>query len=190
MGFAAFSFSGTLFRDSFQRHMGEDEGSLPGGVEASGPNLAYQRTGTCKRQGELSELAFVYKAASLGFIVAKPYGDNERYDFVVDSGQRLWRVQVKSTSYLHSGSYRVLALRHLRGQTVTYQPSEVDFLVAHVIPRRRLVCSAHQGHRRPSHSDFGAIRFGSPSSRLWDAYREAWHLFREDGVTEQGLPCL
>src|SRR5438876_9857881 len=128
--------------------------------------------------------------ASLGFIVAKPYGDNERYDFVVDSGQRLWRVQVKSTSYLHSGSYRVLALLHLRRQTVTYQPSEVDFLVAHVIPRRRLVCSAHQGHRRPSHSDFGAIRFGSPSSRLWDAYREAWHLFREDGVTEQGLPCL
>ena len=93
--------------------MGEDEGSLPGRVAASGPNLAYQRTSTSKRQGELSELAFVYKAASLGFIVAKPYGDNERYDFVVDSGQRLWRVQVKSTSYLHSGSYRVLALRHL-----------------------------------------------------------------------------
>src|SRR5438477_12810869 len=82
--------------------MGEDEGSLPGRVAASGPNLAYQRTSTSKRQGELSELAFVYKAASLGFIVAKPYGDNERYDFVVDSGQRLWRVQVKSTSYLHS----------------------------------------------------------------------------------------
>src|SRR5438067_6530380 len=72
------------------------------------------------------------QSSELGFIVAKPYGDNERYDFVVDSGQRLWRVQVKSTSYLHSGSYRVLALRHWRGQIVTYQPSEVDLLVAHV----------------------------------------------------------
>jgi hypothetical protein len=38
-------------------------------VSASGPNLAYQRTSTCKRQGELSELAFVYKAASLGLFV-------------------------------------------------------------------------------------------------------------------------
>src|SRR5204862_8070091 len=114
--------------------MGEDEGSLPGRVAASGPDLAYQRTSTSKRQGELSELAFVYKAASLGFTVAKPYGDNERYDFVVDSGQRLWRVQVKSTSYLHRGSYRVLALRHWRGETVTYQPSDVDLLIAHPIP--------------------------------------------------------
>ncbi len=134
--------------------MGEDEGSLLGRVAASGPNLAYQRTSTCKRQGELSELAFVYKAASLGFIVAKPYGDNERYDFVLDSGERLWRVQVKSTSYLHSGSYRVLALRHLRGQTVSGSRH----------PGRGMVCSAHQGHWRPSHSNFGAIRCGSPSS--------------------------
>src|SRR6266852_5708375 len=132
-GSCAFFF----FRDSFQAHMGEDEGSLPGRVTASGPNLAYQRSSTCKRQGELSELAFVYKAASLGFIVAKPYGDNERYDFVLDSGERLWRVQVKSTSYLHSGSYRVLALRHLRGQTVSGSRH----------PGRGMVCSAHQGHR-------------------------------------------
>jgi len=28
-----------------------------------------------KRKGELSELAFAYKAASMGFGVAKPYGD-------------------------------------------------------------------------------------------------------------------
>lgn len=143
--------------------MGEDEGSLPGRVTASRPNLAYQRTSTCKRQGELSELAFVYKAASLGFIVAKPYGDNERYDFVVDSGQRLWRVQVKSTSYLRHECYRVLVLRHLRG-TVTYQPSEVDFLVAHVIPEEAMVCSAHSGHWQPPCFDFGALPFGSSAS--------------------------
>jgi len=30
-----------------------------------------------KRGGELSELAFFYKAASLGFGVAKPWGDSE-----------------------------------------------------------------------------------------------------------------
>jgi len=45
-----------------------------------------------KRRGELSKLAFFYKAASLGFGVAKPWGDSERYDFILDSGQRLWRV--------------------------------------------------------------------------------------------------
>jgi len=44
-----------------------------------------------KARGELAELAFVLKAASLGFGVAKPHGDNERYDFIVDSGERLWK---------------------------------------------------------------------------------------------------
>src|SRR2546425_9067354 len=37
-----------------------------------------------KRRGEVVELAFLYKAVSLGFGVAKPYGDSECYDFIVD----------------------------------------------------------------------------------------------------------
>ncbi len=42
---------------------------------------------TCKAKGELGELAFVHKAASLGFGVAKPHGENEPYDFILDSGK-------------------------------------------------------------------------------------------------------
>jgi hypothetical protein len=34
-----------------------------------------------KPLGELAELAFMSKAASLGFGVAKPYGDSKRFDF-------------------------------------------------------------------------------------------------------------
>jgi hypothetical protein len=49
-----------------------------------------------KEKGELAELAFLHKAASLGFGVARPHGDSERYDFILDSGERFWRVQVKS----------------------------------------------------------------------------------------------
>ena len=66
-------------------------------------------TRSAKRRGELAELAFVYKAASLGFGVAKPYGDSYRYDFILDWDERLWRVQVKSTSKLCSGAYHVSA---------------------------------------------------------------------------------
>jgi len=33
--------------------------------------------------GELAELAFMSKAASLGFGVAKPYGDSGRFDFIL-----------------------------------------------------------------------------------------------------------
>ena len=56
--------------------------------------MAYR--GHTKRKGELSELAFAYKAVSMGFGVSKPYGDSERFDFIVTSGRRVWRVQVKS----------------------------------------------------------------------------------------------
>ena len=39
-----------------------------------------------KRRGEIAELAFMQKAVSLGFGVAKPWGDSERYDFILDAG--------------------------------------------------------------------------------------------------------
>lgn len=55
-----------------------------------------------KRSGELSEAAFLLKAKRLGFLVAKPWGDSDRYDFILDSGSRLWRIQLKSTEVEHS----------------------------------------------------------------------------------------
>ena len=44
-----------------------------------------RREQTTKRRGELAELAFALKAASLGFGVSRPWGDSERYDFILDA---------------------------------------------------------------------------------------------------------
>jgi hypothetical protein len=52
---------------------------------ASCPNPARQRELNTKRRGELAELAFTLKAASLGFGVSRPFGDSERYDAIVDA---------------------------------------------------------------------------------------------------------
>jgi hypothetical protein len=46
---------------------------------------ARQRELNTKRRGELAELEFVLQAASRGFGVARPYGDSERYDVILDS---------------------------------------------------------------------------------------------------------
>src|SRR2546426_3065653 len=51
-----------------------------------------------KRTGELAEAAFLHKAVGLGLKVTKPWGDSERYDFVVDAGERLWRGGIQSTA--------------------------------------------------------------------------------------------
>jgi hypothetical protein len=51
----------------------------------STPQTPRQRELTTKRRGELAELAFVLKAASLGFGVSRPFGDSERYDAILDA---------------------------------------------------------------------------------------------------------
>jgi hypothetical protein len=65
-------------------------GSLWAEAERWGPVV------TGKRRGEIAEAAFLAKVASLGFTVSKTWGDSDRYDFVVDGGAGLRRVQVKS----------------------------------------------------------------------------------------------
>jgi hypothetical protein len=45
----------------------------------------FEREQTTKRRGEISELAFALAAARQGFGIARPYGDSERYDIILDS---------------------------------------------------------------------------------------------------------
>src|ERR1700757_3256971 len=87
-----------------------------------------------KRRGELSELAFFYKAASLGFGVAKPWGDSDRYDFILDSGERLWRVQVRSTRFESYRGYNVHTYAYVKHQRVALTAREIDVIVAYLVP--------------------------------------------------------
>ena len=53
---------------------------------------------TSKQLGEIAEAEFIAKAVGMGFVVAKPWGDSEPYDFIVNTRKNFnfWRVQVKS----------------------------------------------------------------------------------------------
>ena len=44
----------------------------------------FERERSTKRRGEISELAFALAAARHGFGIARPYGDSERYDIILD----------------------------------------------------------------------------------------------------------
>ena len=52
---------------------------------------------TFKERGEWVELVFMAMAVRLGFRVSKPWGDSSAYDVGIESGERILRVQVKST---------------------------------------------------------------------------------------------
>lgn len=55
-----------------------------------------------KAVGEASEALVLARLVQLGYAVSIPFGDNQRYDFIVDDGDRLVRSQVK-TGRLENG---------------------------------------------------------------------------------------
>ena len=134
-----------------------------------------------KRIGEHSEAAFLTKATSLGFKVAKPWGDSERYDFVVawpaeHAPDFFWRVQVKCTEIIRDRGYEVRAAHSFGKGRAIYTPDDIDFLAAHIVPRDIwYVLPVEACMPSPR------LRFypdGARHARL-EQYREAWHLLRE-----------
>lgn len=55
-----------------------------------------------KATGERSEAAILARLLSLGYSVSIPFGNNQRYDMIVDSGSDLLRIQCK-TGRLYGG---------------------------------------------------------------------------------------
>jgi len=153
--------------------------SPPRRPRASGPKTARQRKLNPKCRGELAELAFAHKAAALGFGIAKPYGDSERFDFVLISrdwpeGDKLWRVQIKSSGTLHRGYYQVKTNRGTRDGVVPYLASEVDFVVVYIVPDD--VFFIFPTRETPLFVRIRPKR--SHRAEQYKAYREAWHLLR------------
>src|SRR5947208_15539759 len=86
-----------------------------------------------KRAGEISEAAFVVRAHSLGFLVAKPWGDSEKYDFVLDAGSKLWRVELKSTEGVHARGYEIQPIFSVDGEGKGgYKAGEIDGVVGDI----------------------------------------------------------
>jgi len=134
------------------------------------------RKANTKRTGERSEAAFLHKASQLGFGVAKPWGDSERYDFILDNGRRLLRVQIKATDSLRAQAYETRATYTVGKGRAVYGPKDIDFLVAHiatlnvwyVLPVR--ACMPSPMLRFYPHRKAKKMRL--------EKYREAWHLMK------------
>ena len=135
-----------------------------------------------KRRGELAELAFLHKATALGFRLSKPYGDSDRYDFITDSGNRLYRIQVKCTTTMLEGFYHLPCQRSCNGKAIPYTHEEIDFFAALVVPEDSwfIIPITHV----LGITSFLFRRLDDPSPSFYSPYREAWPLLCEpDGLT-------
>jgi len=123
------------------------------------------------RRGELAELAFMRKAASLGLGVAKPWGNSDRFDVVVHFENTFWRVQIKSVlDKSPSRDYYRVQTRDSRKRT--YSAKDIDFLVAYIFAEDVwYVLPAHIVENKKS----VCLSPGSKRARA-EEYREAWKL--------------
>jgi PD-(D/E)XK endonuclease len=122
-----------------------------------------------KRRGEWAEMCFMMRASELGMEVNKPWSDTASYDFVVEKGRKMARIQVKSTMQRNHDGYRC-TIRDCRGGA--YAGNPFDFVAAYllledvwyIIPakffRGKTVASLFPRYRRSKYEPF----------------REAWHL--------------
>jgi PD-(D/E)XK nuclease superfamily protein len=150
-------------------------------INSASSEVSTLKSLTVKRKGEIAELAFMRKAISLGFSVAKPWGDSDRYDFILVCGQLLWRVQVKSAWAGPGYQVKTSGVRN-----VTYTASEIDFLVAYIIPEDLwyVVPVAALGSRKAL-----SIRPHARTSNL-AKYRDAWALFEAPAQIAEAIPVM
>ena len=119
-----------------------------------------------RKRGGIVELRFWMEASRRGVIVSKPH-EVARYDFIVDCGARLWRVQVKSTTVKVCHQYR-LAL-FVSTTKKQYTPEEVDFIAAYVIPEESWYIFPLAEVLGKKFARLGPY---TPLAK----YRDAWHL--------------
>jgi hypothetical protein len=137
-------------------------------------NKKASAAGPPKRRGERAELAFMLKATSLGFGIAKPWGDSERYDFILDSGERLWRVQVRSTEYETHRGYSVHTYVYVKRQMVAFTAREIDVIVAYLVPLDLWYVVPVEAFSPCKNLWF--YPNGSKKGSRFEIYREAWCL--------------
>jgi hypothetical protein len=148
--------------------VGQERPIHTGSFRAEGIDLHAVADDTCKRMGEAVEAAFLAKVCQLRIPVCKPWGDSERYDFVVDWGKGFWRVQVKGGSYCEGSKYQAGA----GGKGKPFTKEDMDFVVVHVVP-------LDVWYVIPIEMAEGLVKlwFNPGSTRArFEKYREAWCL--------------
>jgi hypothetical protein len=146
-----------------------------------------QRRSNPKRMGELSQAAFLVKAQRLGFGLALPWGDSEKYDFIVWArpGGRLLRVQVKATGRLNRGGYDVQPVYSTRGQgKKTYTAADIDVLAAHVMIEGLGAKEVWYLLPIAAFAGVKSLRFYPELEgrrARWEGYREQWSVIKSSG---------
>lgn len=87
-----------------------------------------------KQIGNITEMECMLAFIKLGYNVLTPYGDCERYDFVVDINGRFYKIQSKTARMSNNGDsfcFEGSSSHRRNGKIIhhTYNASEIDYFV-------------------------------------------------------------
>jgi len=132
-----------------------------------------------KREGEVAQAAFIHKALKMGLTVLEPFGDSERFDYVVNRMRRFCRVQVRSSQtmsrwkmYSVASCYKINRGKKVPALQVAYTEDDIDFLAVYLVPEDTwylLPVAALRGRLRLT---FHSKDRGKPGPEA--EYKEAW----------------
>jgi len=144
--------------------------TIPGTKHSAGMMIK-----NCKKRGEWAELVFAMRAVQRGLFLGRPWGESSGYDFIVDQGTRIVRVQVKSTTFPEGNGYSC-TLKDSRGP---YKKNSFDFVAAYIIPENIWYILPEKIIRGMwsigLHPELDVSKYGE--------YEEAWHLLLGEART-------
>jgi len=131
----------------------------------------------CKKRGEWAELVFAIRAIEQGLQLARTWGGASGYDFTVDQGARIVRVQVKSTIFKEAAEGYSCTLKDSKGP---YKKNSFDFVAAYVIPEDVWFILPEKKIR----GMWSVGLYPKLETAKYRAYQEAWYLLRGES------PCV
>jgi hypothetical protein len=133
---------------------------------------------TFKERGEWIEMRFMAEAMRHGYKVLMPWGESSPFDVALYFGNRIVRVQVKSTSSRMDAGYSCQFTSNPRRP---YTLDMLDFFAACVIPQNAwylIPAPVLLGKVRREHLALCPMQPTKASRYHYECYREAWPLLR------------
>lgn len=89
-----------------------------------------------KRIGNIAEAKVMAEFITLGLPVLIPFGDNERYDLVIEVNKRFYKVQVKTGNYKKNGSIIIPTCSSYKHRGIgkrSYTKNQIDFIAVYCL---------------------------------------------------------
>ena len=104
-----------------------------------------------KALGAQTELQCLTYLHGLGYDISIPWGDNARYDFVLDVNHKLYKIQVKTSHLIEEGVYkfqtRSTYINAKGNRSNSYTENDVDFFATWINNQCYLVPLAETNKR-------------------------------------------